>query len=230
MINYLRTPDDHFIALPDYDFEPHYHEHANGLRMHYVDVGDKARGAPVFLCLHGQPSWSYLYRKMIPVFAQAGRVIAPDLFGFGRSDKPADQNVYTIAFHRQSLIDLIVQLDVNNITLVCQDWGGLLGLTLPMDMPERVTRLLFGNPRFVCKRLHVLLPERVRDLRARDRVVVALPDPRAHLTAHPCFGEQLLQPREPAHFLQQGVCAADMALLGASIDRDALKLQRRAFC
>ena len=148
MINYLRTPDDHFIALPDYDFEPHYHEHANGLRMHYVDVGDKARGAPVFLCLHGQPSWSYLYRKMIPVFAQAGRVIAPDLFGFGRSDKPADQNVYTIAFHRQSLIDLIVQLDVNNITLVCQDWGGLLGLTIPYELPERFSRLIVMNTAF----------------------------------------------------------------------------------
>jgi haloalkane dehalogenase len=148
MINYLRTPDDHFIALPEYDFEPHYFEHANGLRMHYVDVGSKGRDAPVFLCLHGQPSWSYLYRKMIPVFAPAGRVIAPDLFGFGRSDKPTDQNVYTIAFHRQSLIDLIVTLDLENITLVCQDWGGLLGLTIPYELPERFSRLIVMNTAF----------------------------------------------------------------------------------
>ena len=90
-----------------------------------------------FLCLHGQPTWSYLYRRMIPVFAGAGnRVVAPDFFGFGRSDKPVKDEVYTFDFHRVSLIDFIEMLDLRRITLVCQDWGGLLGLTIPMDMPD----------------------------------------------------------------------------------------------
>ncbi len=99
-----------------------------------------------FLCLHGQPAWSYLYRKMIPVFAGAGhRVIAPDLLGFGRSDKPVDEAVYTFAFHRGMLCALIEALDLQNIALVCQDWGGILGLTIPPDMPKRFTRLLVMN-------------------------------------------------------------------------------------
>jgi haloalkane dehalogenase len=148
MIEALRSPDDHFINLPGYDFVPHYVEHSNGLRMHYLDEGTRDPGAPVFLCLHGQPSWSYLYRKMIPIFAARGRVIAPDLFGFGRSDKPVDQDVYTIAFHRQSLIDLILALDLTNITLVCQDWGGLLGLTIPYELPDRFARLIVMNTSF----------------------------------------------------------------------------------
>jgi haloalkane dehalogenase len=148
MIEFLRTHDDHFINLPGYNFPPHYFANPNGLRMHYLDEGIKEAGQPVFLCLHGQPSWSYLYRKMIPVFATAGRVIAPDLFGFGRSDKPTQEATYTIAFHRQALIDLIVALDLTNITLVCQDWGGLLGLTIPHEMPERFARLIVMNTAF----------------------------------------------------------------------------------
>jgi haloalkane dehalogenase len=148
MIEALRSPDDHFLNLPDYDFAPHYYDNANGLRMHYVDEGQRGPDQPVFLCLHGQPSWSYLYRKMIPIFAPRGRIIAPDLFGFGRSDKPAAPDVYTIAFHRQSLIDLILALDLKNITLVCQDWGGLLGLTIPYEMPERFARLIVMNTSF----------------------------------------------------------------------------------
>jgi pimeloyl-ACP methyl ester carboxylesterase len=148
MIEALRTPDERFADLPGYAFAPHYLEHRNGLRMHYLDEGLRAPGAPVFLCLHGQPSWSYLYRKMIPVFAPHGRVLAPDLFGFGRSDKPVDDDVYTIAFHRSALIEFIETLDLRNVTLVCQDWGGLLGLTIPYQMPDRFRRLIVMNTSF----------------------------------------------------------------------------------
>jgi haloalkane dehalogenase len=148
MIKALRTPDDRFVNLPGYSFAPHYLEHKNGLRMHYLDEGSRDAGAPVFLCLHGQPSWSYLYRKMIPVFASHGRVLAPDLFGFGRSDKPVDDDVYTIDFHRDALVEFIEELNLQNITLVCQDWGGLLGLTIPYQMPERFKRLIVMNTAF----------------------------------------------------------------------------------
>ena len=148
MIEALRTPAEHFVDLPGYPFAPHFLTHQNGLRMHYVDEGQRDPSAPVFLCLHGQPSWSYLYRKMIPVFAPHGRVLAPDLFGFGRSDKPIDEDIYTIEFHRNALIEYIETLDLQNITLVCQDWGGLLGLTIPYQMPERFTRLIIMNTAF----------------------------------------------------------------------------------
>ena len=113
MIENLRTPDERFADLPGYDFEPHY-VNFDGLRMHFVDEGERA--GPVFLCLHGQPTWSYLYRKMIPVFAGAGRVIAPDLFGFGRSDKPVADEIYTFDFHHASLLSLIDALDLKDIT------------------------------------------------------------------------------------------------------------------
>jgi pimeloyl-ACP methyl ester carboxylesterase len=144
----LRTPDARFAALPGFAFAPHYHERLpgfDGLRMHYLDEGplDAAR---TFLCLHGQPTWSYLYRRMIPVFAASGaRVVAPDLFGFGRSDKPADDAWFTFTRHRDSLLAFVAALDLRGVTLVVQDWGGLLGLTLPMDMPERFERLLVMN-------------------------------------------------------------------------------------
>jgi haloalkane dehalogenase len=140
----LRTPDDRFAGLPGYAFAPRYLE-IDGLRMHYLDEGPRD-AATTFLCLHGQPSWSYLYRRMIPVFAAAGhRVIVPDLFGFGRSDKPVDEATYTFSFHRASLVAFIERLDLRNLALVCQDWGGLLGLTLPPDMPGRFSRLLVMN-------------------------------------------------------------------------------------
>jgi haloalkane dehalogenase len=148
MIKTLRTPDDRFINLPGFPFAPYYLEQTNGLRMHYLDEGLRDADAPVFLCLHGQPSWCYLYRKMTPVFAPHGRVLAPDLFGFGRSDKPVDDEVYTIAFHRNALIELIETLNLQNITLVCQDWGGLIGLTIPYQMPERFKRLIVMNTSF----------------------------------------------------------------------------------
>jgi pimeloyl-ACP methyl ester carboxylesterase len=143
----LRTPEGRFDGLPGFDFVPHYVEGLAGyagLRMHYLDEG--RHDGRVFLCLHGQPTWSYLYRRMLPVFVAAGhRVVAPDLFGFGRSDKPADEAVYTFTWHRQSLLRLIERLDLKDIVLVVQDWGGLLGLTLPMELGPRVSGLLVMN-------------------------------------------------------------------------------------
>ena len=113
--------------------------------MHYVDEG-RRDAAVTALCLHGEPSWSYLYRKMIPVFAAAGlRVVAPDWFGFGRSDKPDDDAWYSFDRHRQSMLRFIERLQLGNLLLVVQDWGGLLGLTLPLALPERVNRLLGMN-------------------------------------------------------------------------------------
>lgn len=147
----LRTPDARFENLPGYDFAPHYLEDLTGyagMRLHYLDEGP-TDAEQVFLCLHGEPSWSYLYRKMIPVFTDAGhRVVAPDLFGFGRSDKPVDDAVYTWDFHRNLLVAFIERLDLHPVTLVCQDWGGLLGLTLPMEMPDRFSRLIIMNTAF----------------------------------------------------------------------------------
>lgn len=115
--------------------------------MHYVDEG--RADAPVMLCLHGEPTWAYLYRRMIPIFLAAGyRVVAPDFFGFGRSDKPIADEVYTWNFHRSSLLGFIERLDLAQITLVVQDWGGLLGLTVPVEAPERVAGLLIMNTGF----------------------------------------------------------------------------------
>lgn len=150
-ITALRTPDDRFANLPGYAFEPNYISDLKGyegLRAHYIDVrpGRPAASMQTYLCLHGEPSWAYLYRKMIPVFVEAGhRVVAPDFFGFGRSDKPVEDAVYTFNFHRNMLLQFIERLDLRNITLVVQDWGGLLGLTLPLEMPERFKRLLAMN-------------------------------------------------------------------------------------
>ena len=147
----LRTPDERFADLPGYPFAPHYLDDLEGyvgLRIHYLDEGPRD-AAKVFLCLHGQPTWSYLYRRMIPVFAAAGhRVVAPDLPGFGRSDKPADDARYTFMFHRDMLKNFVLRLDLHNVVLVVQDWGGLLGLTLPMEMPERFSGLLIMNTAF----------------------------------------------------------------------------------
>ena len=146
----LRTPDARFDNLAGFRFAPHYLDDLRGfegLRVHCVDEAGEGGTAPVTaLCLHGNPSWSYLYRHMIPVFRSAGlRVVAPDLIGFGRSDKPVDPAWHTFERHREMLLRLIERLDLRNILLVVQDWGGLLGLTLPMALPERFTRLLVMN-------------------------------------------------------------------------------------
>ncbi len=140
----LRTPDDRFADLRGFAFAPHYLEQ-DGLRVHYIDEGPRD-AVVTALCLHGNPTWSYLYRKMIPVFTGAGlRVVAPDLIGFGRSDKPAEASWHSFDQHREILLAFVERLDLTNVMLVCQDWGGLLGLTLPMAMPDRFTRLLVMN-------------------------------------------------------------------------------------
>ena len=169
MSDVLRTADERFNDLPGYAFAPHYIgdlKGYQGLRLHYLDEGARVAAGAVetsgaartagasspqktFLCLHGQPTWSYLYRKMIPVFTEAGhRVVAPDLFGFGKSDKPVEDARYTYLFHRTMLLNLIERLDLTNVVLVVQDWGGLLGLTLPMDLPQRFAGLLIMNTAF----------------------------------------------------------------------------------
>jgi pimeloyl-ACP methyl ester carboxylesterase len=147
MSEILTTPPERFADLPGFPWRarvcddlPGY----SGLAMSYLDEGPAS--APVFLCLHGQPTWSYLYRRMIPHFlAAGGRVVAPDYYGFGRSDKPTDDAVYTFDFHRDSLLAFVRALDLKDVTLVVQDWGGLLGLTLPMEMAERFGRLIVMN-------------------------------------------------------------------------------------
>ena len=145
----LRTPDDRFAGLPGYPFEPHYAEIPDGeggtLRVHHVDEGDP--DAPVVLLLHGEPSWSYLYRHMIPVLVDAGlRAVAPDLVGFGRSDKPAQRTDYTYARHVAWLSSHVFDaLDLHDITLVCQDWGGLLGLRLVTAQPDRFANVVAAN-------------------------------------------------------------------------------------
>jgi tRNA(adenine34) deaminase len=144
----LRTPDTAFADLPDYPWQPRYVNDLPsiaGLRMHYLDEGD-ANAPLTWLCLHGNPAWSYLYRKMIPVWLAAGhRVVAPDLIGFGKSDKPKKDSFHQFETHRQSLLDLIERLDLQRVVLVVQDWGGILGLTLPMAAPERYKGLLVMN-------------------------------------------------------------------------------------
>lgn len=129
----MRTPDERFANLPGFPYAPHYTTWRDW-RIHYLDEG---KGDRTFLCLHGEPTWSYLYRRMIPRFVAAGaRVVAPDFIGFGRSDKPQDEALYTFDFHRQFLLWLVERLALKRITLVVQDWGGLLGLTLPMELPQ----------------------------------------------------------------------------------------------
>ena len=135
-----RTPDERFEGLPGYDFAPRYLEQ-DGLRMHYVDEG---AGDPILL-LHGEPTWAYLYRKMIPRLAEVARAIAPDYFGFGRSDKPTRVQDYAYDFHYGSIERLGEELDLRETTVVMQDWGGPIGLRLAVEHPERVSRLVILN-------------------------------------------------------------------------------------
>lgn len=146
----LRTPDDRFSDLPGWHFSPRYIDVADGeggpgvLRVHYVDEGP--RNGAVVLLLHGEPSWSYLYRKMIPVLADAGlRAIAPDLVGFGRSDKPTRREDYTYQRHVDWMRAVLVGLDLSGATLVAQDWGGLIGLRLVAEHPDRFARVVAAN-------------------------------------------------------------------------------------
>jgi haloalkane dehalogenase len=135
-----RTPDEHFAALPGYDFEPHYVEQ-DGLRMHYLDEGN---GPPVLL-LHGEPTWSYLYRTIIPELTPTARAIAPDYFGFGRSDKPLRVEDYSYDFHVRSIARLVEELDLRDATVVVQDWGGPVGLRVAVEQPQRIGKLVIMN-------------------------------------------------------------------------------------
>ena len=144
----VRAPPERFVGLPDYPWAPHFVNDLPslaGLRMHYLDEGP-SQAPRTWLCLHGNPAWSYLYRKMIPVFLAAGdRVVAPDLVGFGKSDKPKKESAHSFGWHRQVLLEFVERLDLSNVVLVVQDWGGLLGLTLPMEAPVRYRGLLVMN-------------------------------------------------------------------------------------
>jgi len=140
MTDVFRTPDGRFEGLPAFPFAPQYLDQ-DGLRMHYLDEGD---GDPV-LCLHGEPTWSFLYRKMIPGLSSVARVVAPDYFGFGRSDKPTDQGWYTFDRHCVSISRLVEELDLRALTVVVQDWGGPIGLRLAVEQPERIARLVILN-------------------------------------------------------------------------------------
>ena len=139
----IRTPEDRFRNLPDFNFEPNYVD-IDGLRMHYVDEGDQ--GADPVLLLHGEPSWSFLYRHMIPPIAAAGlRAVAPDLPGFGRSDKPLRKSDYSYAQHVDWMRKFIEELDLQNITLFCQDWGSLIGLRVAAENESRFARIVLAN-------------------------------------------------------------------------------------
>lgn len=147
-MEFLRPPDSRFANLPGYAFSPHYLMVDDGeggqLRVHYLDEGPAA--ADPLLLMHGEPSWSYLYRKMIPILVAAGhRVIAPDLIGFGRSDKPTRREDYSYQRHVGWMQSVLDQLQLERITLVCQDWGGLLGLRLVAAHPERFARVVAAN-------------------------------------------------------------------------------------
>jgi len=144
----LRTPDDRFAALPGYSFAPHYTDVADGdggaLRVHHIDEGPV--DAPPVLLLHGEPSWSYLYRRMIPILVDAGlRAVAPDLVGFGRSDKPTQRTDYTYQRHVDWMTSWLEAVDLRDATLVGQDWGGLIGLRLVAEHPDRFARVVAAN-------------------------------------------------------------------------------------
>ena len=139
----LRTPDENFKDIPDFPFKPHYFE-VDGIRIHYVDEGTK--DTEVVLLMHGEPSWSFLYRHMIPIIVNAGyRTIAPDLVGFGKSDKPTQQSDHTYHKHVKWIKQLVKELDLQRITLFCQDWGSLIGLRIAIEEQDRFSRIVLSN-------------------------------------------------------------------------------------
>ena len=139
----LTTPDERFKNLPNFAFEPHYIE-VDGIKIHYLDEGSK--DAEVILLMHGEPSWCFLYRHMIPILVKNGyRIIAPDLVGFGRSDKPTEQTDHTYSKHVYWITKVVQSLDLNNITLFCQDWGSLIGLRVAIENQERFIRIVLSN-------------------------------------------------------------------------------------
>jgi haloalkane dehalogenase len=143
MKNILRTPENRFENLQDYHFQSNYIDVEDGLRLHYLDEGNENK--PIVLLLHGEPTWSYLYRKMIPILSKDFRVIAPDLIGFGKSDKFVNREDYTYQNHMDWLSTFIEKLDLKNIILFCQDWGGLLGLRIMTEMENRFSMVIASN-------------------------------------------------------------------------------------
>lgn len=147
-MKFVNTPEERFANLKDYPFKPNFIELNEGLKMHYVDEGPKD-AEQTMLLLHGEPSWSYLYRKMIPVLAKAGhRVIAPDLIGFGKSSKPTEFEDYSYQNHMDWTTEILTQLNLNNLTLFCQDWGGLIGLRLAAEHNQKFSRVAIANTVF----------------------------------------------------------------------------------
>ena len=143
MIEFIRTPDERFATLPDWPYEPRYVD-IDGLRMAYIDEGP--RDGSTLLLLHGEPTWGYLYRRMLPTLIGAGhRVVVPDLIGFGRSDKPVDRAWYTYERHVHFLVAFLQTAGLTGLTLFCQDWGGLIGLRVAAEQPERFDRLVIAN-------------------------------------------------------------------------------------
>ena len=141
--NFLRTPEERFQQLPDFAYKPHYTE-LGGLRIAHIDEGP--RDGPVVLLMHGEPAWSFLYRKMIPILVAAGmRVLVPDQVGFGRSDKPTQRSDYTYENHVQWMSAWLESVDAKDITLFCQDWGSLIGLRMVAEMPDRFARIALSN-------------------------------------------------------------------------------------
>lgn len=144
MIKVHRTPEERFAGIPDYPFAPHYYQTSGGLRLHYLDEG--AREATPVLMMHGEPSWSFLYRKMIGPVAEAGyRVLAPDLIGFGKSDKPTSKSAYSYAGHVEWMLEWFDALGLDRVVLACQDWGSLVGLRMVAARPERFAAVVLSN-------------------------------------------------------------------------------------
>jgi len=147
-MKFVNTPEERFANLKDYPFKANFIEIEEGMQMHYVDEGPKDAEQTVLL-LHGEPSWSYLYRKMIPILAEVGhRIIAPDLIGFGKSSKPVDVEAYSYQNHNNWTKEILSQLNLKNITLFCQDWGGLIGMRLAAQHQEKFSRVAIANTTF----------------------------------------------------------------------------------
>ena len=207
-VRFVRTPEERFANLPGYPFEPHY-ALVEGLRMHYVDEGP--RDGQVILMLHGQPSWSYLYRKMIPPLAQAGfRAIAVDHVGMGRSDKPVELSFHTFEKHVQRIKTFIATAGLKDITLFCQDWGGLMGLRAVGDQPDSFARAVAANTTLP------IIPKRLNPFRVPNPVTIdctlgdfAIPDDFSPATWAVNFQKWILYALTAPNFTLSQVVAAN---------------------
>ena len=224
----LRTPEERFVDLANFSFPPHYVE-VDHLRIQYVDEGDSSRD-PVLL-MHGEPTWCYLYRHMIPVFVQHGyRAIAPDLVGFGRSDKPADRRDYSYQRHVEWMTKWLLAIDLRNITLVCQDWGSLIGLRLAAEQSDRFARIVLANGGLPAGDLQIPLVFRLWQLFAKyspwfpiSRIVAAGCQSRLSPDAVPAYDAPF-----PDESYKQGARAFP-ALVPTRPDDPAVPANRRAW-